>query len=76
MSSKLRLDVRMEAFNLFSAPEQNFNSANFGQIASQAILRDWPLPYPFSLVGDTCFSHLAGGPAVPGAPASRSCRSV
>ena len=41
MSSKLRLDVRVEAFNLFNrtiwgAPEQNFNSPNFGQITSQA----------------------------------------
>jgi hypothetical protein len=100
--------VRMEAFNLFSAPEQNFNNANFGQIASQAnsprqmqfgvkltgrldvsqadetpcVSREkakgrprglapedrrfWLLPSPFSLVGDTCFSHVAGGPAAPG----------
>ena len=41
VSSRLRLDVRAEVFNLFNrvvwgAPEQNFNSANFGQITSQA----------------------------------------
>ena len=41
LSSGLRLDVRAEAFNLFNrviwgAPEQNFNSANFGLITSQA----------------------------------------
>ena len=41
ISSGARLDVRVEAFNLFNrvvwgAPEQNFNSANFGLITSQA----------------------------------------
>jgi hypothetical protein len=41
MSSKLRHDVRVEAFNLFNrtiwgAPEQNFNNADFGRITSQA----------------------------------------
>ena len=40
VSSRLRLDVRAEVFNLFNrvvwgAPEQNFNSANFGLITSQ-----------------------------------------
>jgi len=41
LPSGARLDVRAEAFNLFNrviwgAPEQNFNSANFGRITSQA----------------------------------------
>jgi hypothetical protein len=41
ISNGVRVDVRMEAFNLFNrvvwgAPEQNFNSANFGLITSQA----------------------------------------
>jgi hypothetical protein len=36
----MRLDIRAEAFNLFNrvvwgAPEQNFNSANFGLVTSQ-----------------------------------------
>jgi len=40
VSSGLRLDLRAEAFNLFNrviwgAPEQNFNSNNFGLITSQ-----------------------------------------
>ena len=40
LSTGLRLDVRVEAFNLFnrvvwSAPEQNFNSTNFGLVTSQ-----------------------------------------
>ena len=41
LSSGVRLDIRGEVFNLFNrvtwgAPEQNFNSANFGLITSQA----------------------------------------
>jgi hypothetical protein len=41
LSTGLRLDVRAEAFNIFNrvvwgAPEQNFNSTNFGLITSQA----------------------------------------
>jgi hypothetical protein len=41
VSNGLRLDVRAEAFNIFNrviwgAPEQNFNSNNFGLITSQA----------------------------------------
>ena len=40
LSSGVRLDIRGEVFNLFNrvtwgAPEQNFNSANFGLITSQ-----------------------------------------
>ena len=39
LSTGLRLDVRVEAFNLFNrvwgAPEQNFNSNNFGLVTSQ-----------------------------------------
>jgi hypothetical protein len=41
VSSQLRLDVRMEAFNLlnrvvWSSPNTNFNNNNFGRITSQA----------------------------------------
>jgi hypothetical protein len=40
MTDQLRLDVRMEAFNIFDrivwgAPNTDFNSANFGMITSQ-----------------------------------------
>ena len=40
----MRLDVRAEVFNLFNrvvwgAPEQNFNSANFGLITSSRTRR-------------------------------------
>jgi Carboxypeptidase regulatory-like domain len=40
LSDAFRLDVRLEAFNIFNrvvwgTPEQNFNSANFGLITSQ-----------------------------------------
>jgi hypothetical protein len=40
MTSQVRLDVRMEAFNIFNRviwgePEQNFNNNNFGLITSQ-----------------------------------------
>jgi hypothetical protein len=41
MSSRIRLDVRAEVFNLFNriwwgAPEANFSSANFGMITTQS----------------------------------------
>lgn len=41
LSGELRMDVRMEAFNLFNrivwgAPDANFNSSTFGVISSQA----------------------------------------
>ena len=41
MTSRLRLDVRAEAFNLFNrvvwgAPNTDFNNANFGLITSTA----------------------------------------
>jgi hypothetical protein len=40
MSSRMRMDIRAEVFNLFNrivwgAPNTDFNSASFGQITSQ-----------------------------------------